>query len=93
MAAEPRCSDDATEQAKKLLRFHVGEGFDDRMGFELPTQKPSLKNPANSKQRFSVLEVQAYVSPHGDYRMRFIYFIEPGGCLLMGQEILEHANL
>jgi hypothetical protein len=92
-AAEPLCATDATERAKKLLTFHVGEGFEDQMGFESPSQKSPIKNPANPKQTLKVLEVEAYVRPHGRYRMRFIYFTLPRGCLLMGEEILELANL
>ncbi|MBY0410180.1 MAG: hypothetical protein K2Q97_08660 [Burkholderiaceae bacterium] len=52
-----------------------------------------MKSPANSKQMFKVLEVEAFVSPHGRYRMRFIFYSRPMGCLLMGQEIIELANL
>jgi hypothetical protein len=92
-AAEPLCATDATERAKKLLTFHVGEGFEDQMSFESPSQISPIKNPANSKQTFKVIEVEAYVSPHGRYRMRFIYFTLPRGCLLMGEEILELSNL
>ena len=92
-AAEPICAADAAERAKKLLTFHVAEGLEDQMGFESPSQKSPIKNPANTKQTFNVLEVEAYVSPHGRYRMRFIYFTLPRGCLLMGEEILELSNL
>ena len=91
-AAAPICAVDASEQARKLLAFHVGEGFEDRMSFEPPSQKASIRNPANSKQVFNVLEVEGFVSPHGRYRLRFIFYPLPRGCLLMGQEILEIAN-
>lgn len=91
-AAEPRCAEDAAEQAKKLLAFHVGEGMEDRMGFERPRSKARMKNPANPKQAFDVLEVEGFVNPHGRYRMRFIFYKLPRGCLLMGQEVLEFAN-
>ncbi|MET4569467.1 hypothetical protein [Rhodanobacter soli] len=93
-ASEPRCSHEATEQANKLLTFHMGAAFDGRMSFESPRQKPSIKNPRDAKQKFNVLEVTANVSPHGLYRMRFIYFAPLGSdCTLMGQEILEFARL
>jgi hypothetical protein len=92
-AAEPTCARDAAEQAKKLLAFHLGEGFEDRFGFEVPSPKTPIKNPAHPKQIFQVLEVEGFVSPHGRYRMRFIFYTLPRGCLLMGQEILEYANL
>jgi hypothetical protein len=92
-AAAPICAGDAAEQARKLLAFHVGEGFEDRMSFEPPSPKKSIKNPANSKQILKILEVEGFVSPHGRYRMRLIFHTLPRGCLLMGQEILEIANL
>lgn len=92
-AATPVCADDATKQAKKLLSFHMGEGFEKYMAFEAPKPKASLKNPANPKQIFQVLEVEGFVDPSGRYRMRFIYYPSPQSCLLMGQEILEIANL
>lgn len=93
MAAEPPCATQAQERAPKLLAFHLGEGFEERMGFEDPMLKSPLRNPANPKQRFSVLEIDAHVSPHGRYRMRFIFYAMPEGCLLMGEEILELAIL
>lgn len=93
IAAAIPCAPDASEQAHKLLVFHMGEGFRDRMDFELPVEKASIKNPANPKQIFKVLQVDGTVSPHGRYRMRFIFYPSSGSCLLMGQEILELANL
>jgi hypothetical protein len=93
-ASEPHCSREATEQAKKLLTFHMGLRFVDRMGFDSPVIMPAIKNPLDSKQKFNVLEVMGYVAPHGQYRMRFIYFAPAGShCTLMGQEILEYAHL
>ena len=93
-ASEPRCSHEAAEQAKKLLLFHMGTGFEGRMSFETPRQKSSINNPRDPKQKFNVLEVMANVSPQGLYRMRFIYFAPAGSnCTLMGQEILEFARL
>jgi hypothetical protein len=92
-AADLRCSEDAAEQAKRLLIFHMGEGFEDRLGFEPPRQAPSLRNPANPKQKFDVLEVVGYAAPHGEYRMRLIYYSLPRGYILIGQEILEHSSL
>ncbi|WP_295438229.1 hypothetical protein [uncultured Thiodictyon sp.] len=92
-AAEPPCATQAQERARKLLAFHLGEGFEERMGFEGPVLKSPLRNPANPKQKFTVLEIDAYVSPHGRYRMRFIFYVMPNGCSLIGEEILELANL
>ena len=53
---------------------------------------PSIANPANPKQRFDVLEVWGDVYK-GRYRMRLEYYRSGGSCVLMGQEILEHASL
>lgn len=88
-AAAPICAGNASEQARKLLAFHVGEGFDARMSFEPPSSKTPVRNPANSKQVFNVLEVDGFVSPHGRYRMRFIFYTLPRGCLLMGRKYLR----
>jgi len=38
------------------------------------------------------VEVWGYVYK-GQYRMRFIYAQPPQNCVLMGQEILEYADL
>jgi hypothetical protein len=51
-----------------------------------------MRNPANRKQLLDVLQVWGYIYK-GQYRMRFIYARLPGECLLMGQEILEYADL
>ncbi|WP_242111849.1 hypothetical protein [Luteimonas aquatica] len=90
-AAEPDCADEARLQAKRLLTFHVGE--DDRIAIDpTVTQRIPLRNPANRKQKFTVLEVWGHVYK-GSYRMRLIYAEPARGCTLMGQEILEHASL
>lgn len=92
-AADHRCAGDAMERGKKLLAFHVDlKGLEDRVGFEGPMVAPSIRNPAAPKQKFEVLEVIGYINPKGEYRMRFIYFLLPDDCLLMGQEILERAK-
>ena len=90
------CRADALVQARKLLAFH-SDG-DDRAEVDETTIKalPWLRNPANPKQRFLVLEVMGFVYK-GNYRMRLIYYpsANPSAndCVLMGQEILELANL
>lgn len=90
-ASEPRCSKDAITQAKELLTFHVGE--DDRMEIDsVASERPSVRNPANKKQMFQVLEVGGQIY-RGHYRMRFLYYPIGNSCLLMGQEILELADI
>lgn len=86
------CSAKAVEQAKKLLAFHNGP--DDRIEIDKTVKVlPPLKNPAG-KGSFDVLEVWGYIYK-GQYRMRFLFakLPNPDTCLLMGQEILEHAAL
>jgi hypothetical protein len=92
-SAAPACSAEAIAQAKKLLDFDSDN--DDRAEIDHASVKelPSIRNPANPKQRFKVLEVWGYIYK-GQYRMRFIYYNSPStSCHLMGQEILEHASL
>jgi hypothetical protein len=87
------CAAPAIKQAAKLLAFHFG-GDDDRMQVDDTVKPlPSIVNPANPKQRFDVLEVWASIYK-GSYRMRFEYYrMADGDCLLMGQEILEYADI
>jgi hypothetical protein len=89
---EPRCAHAALKQAAKLLAFHFGP--DDRIAIEDKVRTlPPLKNPANTKQSFDVLEVWGHIYK-GNYRMRLIYARAlPDQCVLMGQEILEQASL
>ena len=92
-AAEPhRCADEATKQAEKLITFHFGP--DDRISIrpEVTAIAP-IKNPVNPEQSFDVLEVWADIYK-GRYRMRLLYDTKiPDMCVLMGQEILEFADL
>jgi hypothetical protein len=91
--AAPACSAEAIVQAKKLLDFDSNN--DERVEIDHASVKelPSIRNPANPKQRFKVLEVWGYIYK-GQYRMRFIYYNSASiSCHLMGQEILEHASL
>ncbi|TDN56572.1 hypothetical protein [Scandinavium goeteborgense] len=84
------CNNNAIEDARKLLSFYRAN--DDRIqisGKIKPLAK--IKNPANKTQSFDVLEVWGYLYK-GQYRMRLIYSTE-SGCLLMGEEILEYADL
>lgn len=85
------CAEDAKAQAKKLLAFHFGT--DERIEIEKTIHTlPKLRNPANKKQLFDVLEVWGNIYK-GQYRMRLIYAQLPGECVLVGQEILEYAAL
>jgi hypothetical protein len=90
-APPPPCAAEAVTQARKLLAFHFGE--DERIEVETTaTALPPLRNPANTQQRFQVLEVWGHIYK-GRYRMRLLYYPMDSGCVLMGQEILEHASL
>lgn len=84
------CSAEAVTQAKKLLAFHFG--LDDRMEIDehVAVLKP-IKNPAG-QGKFDVLEIYGHIYK-GTYRMRFIYAQTGNQCLLVGQEILELADL
>ncbi|MGL4666980.1 MAG: hypothetical protein ACRCWR_03520 [Saezia sp.] len=88
-----QCKNDALVQAQKLLVFHFGSE-DDRIEINPDVELlPSIANPANKSQRFDVLEVWGNIYK-GQYRMRLIYYpMSPNDCVLMGQEILELANL
>src|ERR1044072_8594545 len=86
-----RCASAAVEQAPKLLAFHFGPDSLIEIDKSVKVLAP-IRNPANSGQRFDVLEVVGHIYK-GDYRMRFIYARVPGECLLMGQEVLELASL
>jgi hypothetical protein len=91
--AAPQCSADAVIQAKKLLSFHSNDDARAEILPDMPVKElPSIRNPANRKQKFQVLELYGYVYK-GEYRMRFMYYRSGGECVLMGQEILEIANL
>ncbi len=89
-AGEQRCAAHALKQAEKLLEFHFGA--DDRISIDQTAQpvRP-IKNPAG-KGKYDVLQVWGYIYK-GKYRVHFIYGYAGGKCILMGQEILEYANL
>jgi hypothetical protein len=89
-AQEHKCAANALKQAKKLLEFHFGQ--DDRIHIEQKVESlRPIKNPAG-KGKYDVLQVWGYIYK-GRYRMRFIYGYAGRECVLMGQEILEIANL
>lgn len=90
-AAPPQCASEAVVQAKKLLTFHFGP--DDRIQIDPEVKELApIRNPADKKQQFKVLEVWGSIYK-GNYRMRLIYFPMDKSCVLMGQEILELARL
>lgn len=90
--SDASCADDAVARAAPLLTFHFGES--DLVSTEKSAKElPSLRNPADPKQKFKVYEVWGFIYK-GEYRMRFIYNASPiSGCTLVGQEILEHAKI
>ena len=89
-AAEHQCASQSLDQAKKLLEFHSGP--DDRISIDEKVKVVSpIKNPVG-RDKYDVLQVWGYIYK-GKYRMHFIYGYAGGECILMGQEILEYANL
>lgn len=91
--AAPQCSAEALIQAKKLLSFHNdGDDRAEILADEKVKELPPMRNPANKKQKFQVLEAYGYVYK-GEYRMRFIYYRSGSDCVLMGQEVLQIARL
>jgi hypothetical protein len=86
-----RCATAAIQQARALLIFHAGAQAEVAVDDTAKVLAP-MRNPANPRQRFDVLEVQGHVY-RADYRMRLIYAQVPGACVLMGQEIIERSSL
>ena len=90
-AESQKCADEAIAQAQRLLEFHFGA--DERIEIDKKIKEiTAIQNPTDKKQKFQVLEVWGYIYK-GRYRMRLIYFQMDKECVLMGQEILEHAKL
>ncbi len=89
--AQHACAVEALTQARALLVFHSGDAsrvdIDDRVRMLAP-----IRNPANARQRFDVLEVIGHVY-RADYRIRLLYARLPGPCVLMGQEVIELSSL
>jgi hypothetical protein len=91
LAAQPPCAAEAQKQARKLLIWH-SDG-DERAEIEPAVRAIApLANLANKRQSFSVVEVMGYIYK-ASYRMRLIYGVTGGQCLLMGQEIPELSSL
>lgn len=90
MSSSLQCRDLALKDAKKLLVFYRDN--DNRVEIDdMVNPLAKIKNPVNKDQFFDVLEVSGTIYK-GRYRMRLIYSPE-NDCLLMGEEILELANL
>lgn len=84
------CRNQALRDAKKLLSFYRDN--DNRISIAdkiVPLDK--IANPRNPSQKFDVLEVWGSIYK-GKYRMRFSYYSSLD-CTLMGEEILEYADL
>lgn len=92
-----RCAADALKQAAKLMAFHIGPEemknsmFTNEIDKAVRVLKP-IRNPANAKQSFDVLEVWG-LRYKSQWRMHFLYAQLPGDCVLMGQEIIEYSSL
>lgn len=85
------CAEQALAQAPELLRFHYGEAVPVHVD-EVVRSRPRIRNPGNRAQKLDVVEVTGNIY-RASYRMRFLFFVNQGQCALVGQEILEHANL
>lgn len=87
------CKNEALKDSKKLLSFYRDN--DDRMDIDdNVTPLAKIKNPANAKQHFDVLETWGYIYK-GRYRMHLIYYTSPvdSDCVLIGEEIFGYADL
>lgn len=90
-ATPPGCpADDAIDQARQLLAFHFGDDERIEIDPELEQLTP-IANPANPGEHLSVMELWGFVY-RGQYRMRLTYYPMDDGCVLVGQEIIEHAS-
>ncbi|QKJ86812.1 hypothetical protein PMPD1_1862 [Paramixta manurensis] len=84
------CKENALKDARKLLSFYRNN--DERITIDdKVTPLAQTANPQNPSQKFDVLETWGYIYK-GKYRMRFSYY-SGLDCTLMGEEILEYADL
>lgn len=90
MAAHP-CSGEARAHADELLRFHYGSPDAPSVDVDDGVKELPPVRALRGQGSFDVLEVWGYVYK-AQYRMRFIFAQIEGSCVLMGQEILEHAD-
>jgi hypothetical protein len=84
------CAAQATEQALKLLKFHIG-GDERAQVFWERTRFIGTVKALRGRGRFDVIEVPGSVYK-ADYRLRLIYARIGGQCVLMGQEVLEESD-
>ena len=94
-ASNHPCSSDAIARARELIVFyrHPDEtGFSGQWSVDESAAKVRTVAAITGKRRYDVLQVWGNVYK-GRYRMRLIYAIVRGECVLMGEEILEDAIL
>lgn len=84
------CLDVAIEKAPKLIEFHFGSlnGFNVEIDSDSAKNLKQIKNPADSSENLAIVEIWGSVYK-GNYRTRFIFSTKNGGCLLVGQEVIE----
>ncbi|MBT0718090.1 hypothetical protein HGT71_07380 [Rosenbergiella epipactidis] len=85
-----KCKKNAIIDAKKFLIFYKEN--DDRIVIDNNVKSlPKINNPENRNQIFDVLETWGYIYK-GKYRIRLTYSSSLN-CTLMGEDILEYADL
>jgi hypothetical protein len=86
------CAADAMDRAYKLLKFHSNNDdraeIDKRLGAKFFKTIPALVG----KAKYDILFVQGYVYK-GVYDIHLTYAKIPNECVLMGEEILERADV
>lgn len=89
-ATKLTCLDVAIEKAPKLIEFHFGNlnGFNVEIDRDSAKNLKQIKNPADVSENLAVVEIWGSVYK-GNYRTRFIFSTKDGGCLLVGQEVIE----
>lgn len=91
------CAGIARTQAAQLIQFHLstGEGEKDSEQISIDDKvklMPSIRNPAQSTQRLTVLELWGYKGK-GEFRLRLIYMkTDLNECLPVGREIMSWAT-
>ncbi len=94
-ATRHACSSDAINRAKQLLVFYRQPdelGFAGQWTVDDVATKIGTVAAIHGKRRYDVLQVWGYIYK-ARYRMRFIYALVTGKCVLMGEEIYEDSAL